>query len=79
MPLKNNLSGIFTIILLSLSNQLTHNQATKAEWSIFCVDSLTGLIMAVAFVYPSRKLADVKLSSVVKGLLKKPKFATGTS
>jgi len=48
MPLKNNLSGIFTIILLSLSNQLTHNQATKAEWSIFCVDSLTGLGAGIA-------------------------------
>ena len=34
--------------------------------------------MAVAFVYPSRKLADVKLSSVVKRLLKEPKFAAGT-
>ena len=50
----------------------------KAEWSIFCADSLTGLIMAVAFVYPSRKLADLKLSSVVKRLLKEPKFAAGT-
>ncbi|MEK7495564.1 MAG: phosphohydrolase [Patescibacteria group bacterium] len=50
----------------------------KAEWSIFCADSLTGLIMAVAFVYPSRKLADVKLSSVIKRLLKEPKFAAGT-
>ena len=50
----------------------------KAEWSIFCADSLTGQIMAVAFVYPSRKLADVKLSSVVKRLLKEPKFAAGT-
>ncbi|MEK7597742.1 MAG: phosphohydrolase [Patescibacteria group bacterium] len=50
----------------------------KVEWSIFCADSLTGLIMAVAFVYPSRKLADVKLSSVVKRLLKEPKFAAGT-
>lgn len=50
----------------------------KSEWSIFCADSLTGLIMAVAFVYPSRKLADVKLSSVVKRLLKEPKFAAGT-
>ena len=50
----------------------------KAEWSIFCADSLTGLIMAVAFVYPSRKLADVKLSSVVKRLLKEPRFAAGT-
>ncbi|VVA43665.1 conserved hypothetical protein [Candidatus Roizmanbacteria bacterium] len=50
----------------------------KAEWSILCADSLTGLIMAVAFVYPSRKLADVKLSSVIKRLLKEPKFAAGT-
>lgn len=50
----------------------------KAEWSIFCADSLTGLIMAVAYVYPSRKLADVKLSSVIKRLLKEPRFAAGT-
>ena len=50
----------------------------KAEWALFCADSLTGLITAVAFVIPSRKLADVKLSSVVKRLLKEPKFAAGT-
>jgi predicted hydrolase (HD superfamily) len=50
----------------------------KAEWSIFCADSLTGLIVAVALVYPSKKLADVKLSSVVKRFLKEPKFAAGT-
>ncbi len=54
------------------------NCKNKAEWSIFCADSLTGLITAVAFVYPSRKLVDVKLSSVVKRLLKEPKFAAGT-
>lgn len=51
---------------------------TKAQWAIFCADSLTGLIMAVAYVYPSKKLADVKLSSVVKRFLKEPKFAAGT-
>ena len=50
----------------------------KAEWSIFCADSLTGLIMAVAFVYPTKKLADVKVSSVLKRFLKEPKFAAGT-
>lgn len=49
----------------------------KAEWSIFCADSLTGLIVATALVYPSKKLADVKLSSVLKRF-KKPKFAAGT-
>lgn len=50
----------------------------KAEWSIFCADSLTGLITAVALVYPTKKLADVKLSSVIKRLLNQPKFASGT-
>jgi predicted hydrolase (HD superfamily) len=51
---------------------------SKAQWSIFCADSLTGLIMAVAYVYPSRKLSDVKVSSVLKRFLKEPKFAAGT-
>ena len=50
----------------------------KAQWAIFCADSLTGLIVAVALVYPSKKLADVKLSSVLKRFLKEPKFAAGT-
>lgn len=53
-------------------------KSNKAQWSAFCADSLTGLIMAVAYVYPSRKLADVKVSSVVKRFLKEPKFAAGT-
>ncbi|MGB9883578.1 MAG: phosphohydrolase [Microgenomates group bacterium] len=51
---------------------------SKAEWALFCADSLTGLIVAVALVYPSKKLADVKLSSVMKRFLKEPKFAAGT-
>jgi len=51
---------------------------TKAGWAIRCADSLTGLITAVAYVYPSRKLADVKTSSVLKRFLKEPKFAAGT-
>ena len=50
----------------------------KAQWAIFCADSLTGLITAVALVYPSKKLADVKSSSVIKRFLKGPKFAAGT-
>lgn len=51
---------------------------TKAQWSIYCADSLTGLITAVALVLPSKKLGDVQLSSVVKRFLKQPKFAAGT-
>lgn len=50
----------------------------KAQWCIRCADSLTGLIVAVALVYPSKKLVDVKLSSVLKRFLKEPRFAAGT-
>jgi len=50
----------------------------KAGWAIRCADSLTGLIVAVALVYPTKKLSDVKVASVLKRFLKEPKFAAGT-
>lgn len=78
---KYNLSISETVhnIIKAHAPDLTGYQPkNKAEWSIFCADSLTGLITAVALVYPSKKLADVKVSSVVKRLLKEPKFAAGT-
>jgi len=66
-------------IVKAHSPSLTGRQPqNKAEWAIFCLDSLTGLIVAVAFVYPSRKMADVKASSVLKRFLKEPRFAAGT-
>jgi len=66
-------------IIKAHAPDLTSRQPqNKAEWSIFCADSLTGLIVATTLVYPSKKLADVKLSSVIKRLLKEPKFAAGT-
>ncbi len=51
---------------------------SKAQWALFCVDSLTGLIVATAMVYPSKKLADVKPSSISKRFHKEPRFAAGT-
>lgn len=74
---------------LEISNTLDHlikahashtgiNPQNKAEWAIRCADSLTGLIVAVALIYPSKKLADVKVSSVLKRFLKEPRFAAGT-
>ena len=51
---------------------------SQAQWAIFCADSLTGLIVAVALIYPTKKLADVKVSSVLKRFLKEPRFAAGT-
>lgn len=65
-------------LILSHDGRQGIDKTTKAQWTIYCADSLTGLIMAVAYVYPSRKLVDVKVSSVVKRFLKEPKFAAGT-
>jgi len=69
---------VHNIIKAHAPNLTDYQPKNKAEWALFCADSLTGLIVAVALVYPSKKLADVKLSSVVKRFLKEPKFAAGT-
>lgn len=47
------------------------------DWSIFCADSLTGLIVACALVIPSKKLADVTPEMVLKKFGQKA-FAGGT-
>ena len=81
MLTKYGLSASETVVNIVKAHapELTGRQAQNlAEWAIFCADSLTGLITAVAYVYPSRKLADVKVSSVLKRFLKEPKFAAGT-
>lgn len=66
-------------IIKAHSPDLTGYQPkTNADWAILCADSLTGLIVATTLVYPSKKMADVKLSSVLKRFLKEPKFAAGT-
>jgi predicted hydrolase (HD superfamily) len=73
-----DVSPVIHEIILAHDGRQKNIYDSKAKWAIFCADSLTGLIMAVAYVYPSRKLADVKVSSVVKRFLKEPKFAAGT-
>lgn len=50
---------------------------SKMDWSLFCCDSLTGLIVATALVRPDKKLASVELSSVLKKF-NNPSFAAGT-
>ncbi len=47
------------------------------DWSIFCADSLTGLIVACALVTPSKKLSDVTPEMVLKKFGQE-KFAGGT-
>jgi len=39
---------------------------TLMQWSLYCCDELTGLIVAVALVKPDKKLASVNVDSVMK-------------
>jgi hypothetical protein len=38
---------------------------TKMQWSLFCCDELTGLIIAVTLVRPTKKLADVTVENIL--------------
>ncbi|AKM79564.1 MAG: Metal dependent phosphohydrolase [Candidatus Beckwithbacteria bacterium GW2011_GWB1_47_15] len=49
---------------------------TKLEWSLYCCDELSGLIIACALVRPDKKLASVEVDSVLKKWKKKD-FAAG--
>jgi putative nucleotidyltransferase with HDIG domain len=49
---------------------------TTVQWSLFCCDELTGLIVAVALVMPSKKLAEVSVAAVMKKFPMKS-FAAG--
>ena len=49
---------------------------TKMQWSLFCCDELTGLIVACALVQPSKHLSDVSVESVLKKFPQKA-FAAG--
>lgn len=46
------------------------------QWSLFCCDELTGLIVAVTLVQPTKKLSDVTVESVMKKFPQKS-FAAG--
>lgn len=70
--------GVLEIVQAHSPGRTGVSPQTKAQRAIFCADSLTGLITATALIYPSKKLAEVKVSSVIKRFLKEPKFAAGT-
>jgi predicted hydrolase (HD superfamily) len=50
---------------------------TKMDWTLFCGDSLTGLIVAATLVLPSKKLSDLTVQNVLNRFGEKS-FARGT-
>ncbi|OGM29641.1 hypothetical protein A2801_03420 [Candidatus Woesebacteria bacterium RIFCSPHIGHO2_01_FULL_41_10] len=51
---------------------------TKMEWSLYCCDELTGLIVAVALVKEDKKLASVTVDSILRKWKSKA-FARGVN
>lgn len=49
---------------------------TKMQWSLYCCDELTGLIVAVALVKPEKRLSSVTVESVMNKWTNKG-FAAG--
>ncbi len=50
---------------------------TKMDWSLYCCDHLTGLIIAVTLVRPTKKIANVTVADIMKKWGKKD-FAKGS-
>ena len=48
----------------------------KLEWSLYCCDELTGLIVAVTLVRPEKKLAPLTVENIL-GKWKEKSFAAG--
>lgn len=57
-------------------NGFTHEPKTKLDWSIYCCDELTGLIIAVTLIRPEKKLSVVTVDNVLSKWGKKD-FAKG--
>jgi putative nucleotidyltransferase with HDIG domain len=63
---------------------LTHNEAhgilplSKMAKALFCLDPLTGLIVAATLVLPSKKLKDLKVENVLNRF-KEKSFAKGAN
>ncbi len=57
---------------------LGHERSTVFEHALTCAETITGLIVATALVYPDKKIASVKTKSVTKRM-KTPHFARAVS
>jgi len=73
---EQGFSDELTDAILAHAEHTGTNRDTVLKKCIYAVDELTGLVIAVALVRPSKKLADVKVRSVMKKWKEKT-FAAG--
>jgi len=88
-PQKHSILGAEILEKLGLDKEIvaavkTHNEAhgiapeSKMAKAIFCVDPLTGLIVASTLVLPSKKIADLTAENVINRFGEKS-FAKGAN
>jgi len=88
-PSKHSLKGCQMLLEKGIEKDIaeavkTHNDAhgippaTLMAKAIYCVDSLTGLIVATTLVLPSRKIKDVQVDNVLRRFKEKG-FARGAN
>lgn len=58
---------------IKMHNEEAHGEKrnTRFQYALACGETVTGLIVATALVYPDKKLASVKVKSVVKRMKEK--------
>ncbi len=74
-------AGFPDIIVEAIQSHVTENGIARDNWlkrSIYAADELTGFIVAVTLVRPTKKLSDVTPKSVIKKL-KDKSFAKGVN
>ncbi|NMB92114.1 MAG: HDIG domain-containing protein [Parcubacteria group bacterium] len=88
-PQEHSLKGAEFLKSLGLADDITeaiktHNQAhgikpeTTMAKSLFCIDPLTGLIVAATLVLPSKKIHDLTVENILNRM-KEKSFAQGAN
>lgn len=75
---KGILPEIADVIKKHNAEGLGLSRSTLFEHALTCAESITGMIVATALVYPDKKISSVKVSSVTKRM-KTPHFARAVS
>lgn len=61
-----------------IGNKTAKAPETELEWSLYCCDELTGLIVAVSLVRPDKRISSVTVETIMKKW-KEKSFAAGVN
>ena len=64
-------SEVITAIKAHNAEALGVTRSGKMDFALSCAESITGLVVATALVYPNKRLASVKPKSIVKRMKQK--------